>query len=272
MAELALNRFRGKPVTTPVHYHKHWKETQIKYKVLSISQLSKAWIQTIRAVVKPLVSGTTAEAYCRKTAYDLALQGVKSDWAYTIIDHLGNAGIMTYRGIQVALFFKRQITEIAPAIGEKPPDNPITDPDDVWQRLDLLGPSAKKANIVLKNYHDKLEEDNKLLRNQLKLEKQKHSITEDKLLRYVQAETAKKEALKRRADAERAKLQPKKRKKLKTDRLCTLCGCYENVHNFKGSKCLGCDGGKPKCKSCAFRPKKIRIKKELGKVNVKRKR
>lgn len=272
MADLGLNTYRGKVPTTDVYFNKHWKETKIKYRVLSISQLSKAWIQTIKAVLKTLVTGTAAETYCRTTANELALQGVKSDWAYIVADHdhLGNIGIMTYRGIQVALFFKRQTTEIAPVVGEKPPDSPLTDPDDIWQRLDILGPSAKKANIVLKNYHDQLEADNDLLTKQLKLERQKHSNTEDKLFKYQEAENTKKAALAKRAQAERDKLKPK-RKKLKTDRLCMICHCYENVHNFKGQKCLGCDGGKPKCSDCTFRPKKIRLKKELTAVKKKKK-
>lgn len=271
MAELQINQFRGKPITTPVHYNKHWKETKIKYKVLSISQLSKAWIQTIKATVKTVITGDAAKDFVYNTARDLALQGLKSDWAYKVIDNLGHVGVLEYRGIQVALFFKRQVSEIMPVVGEKPPENPITDPDEVWQRLDILGSSAKKANVVLKNYHDQLEEDIAFLERQVTFWKQKHSQTEDKLLKYVQAELFKKEQQKKKEQAERDKLKPK-RKKSKTDRLCMICGCYENVHNFKGQKCLGCDGGKPKCESCAFRPKKVRIKKEKGKANVKRKR
>lgn len=262
MAGLRLNKYRNNEIpTVSVPFKPGWQAQKIKHRVLSISQLSKAWVQTIRAIVKTMISGSAAEEYCRKEAYDLALKGLQSDWKYVKVDTLGNIGILNYRGIQVALFFKRQVTEIAPIVGEKPPENPITDPDEVWQRLDILGPSAKKANIVLKNYHDKLEEDNVLLTRQLKLEKQRSSNFEDQVLRYKVAEDYKKEILKKRAQADRDKFKPK-RKRTKTDRLCTLCGCYENVHNFnRRGKCLGCDGGKPNCESCTFRPKKVRVKK-----------
>jgi hypothetical protein len=91
----------------------------------------------------------------------------KPGWSCTMLDRNSNPGgrvyVVAYLGIEVALFFKRQLSEIIPEPGEKVPEGVMQDPKEAWQRLDLLGRSAEQSNFVILQQHRRLEEANKLL-------------------------------------------------------------------------------------------------------------
>lgn len=246
-------------VNSAITYHPGWIKDQVKYKVLTIDHLPKAAMELIRATVKTLVSGDSARDFAHKDARLFATKNLQTDWAYTSLDVKGRIGVLRYRGIEVAMFFKREITEIEPGSGEKPPECQITDPVDLWQRLDIFGPSAKRANVVLTNKHQDLEEENGILKQEIDLLQVKFDKQETKLAGYIKKEDYKKQVLEEAAAEARRKARPTARKKSATDRLCSICNCYENYHEFntKG-KSLGCLGGKAKCTNCAFKPKGIR--------------
>jgi hypothetical protein len=90
-------------------------------------------------------------------------------WAYKVFKESSDRnGVLLYKGFEVAVFYKRQLTEVKLEPGDRYPEGVLQDPEDAWQRLDLLGSSAKKANVVLTNYHRRLEEENKLLTGRVK--------------------------------------------------------------------------------------------------------
>lgn len=253
---LQINPFTA----TGLKYSKKYYATKLKYQVLTGYQIPKKDLERVRAFIKPLVNGD--EAYKAVVEYAKKLDSDVLCGEWTWVSPTPRIGILLFRGIEVALFFKRQVSELAPGLGEKPPEGEIKDPDDVWQRLDLLGPSAKKANLVLTQYHTNLEQQNTLLQEQLESANKKLEDVTAKLNKYHLKEERIKELAAEKKQKERDKLKPKK-KKGQLDRLCSICKCYENVHDFdKKGNCLGCTGGKAKCKGCKFRPKKTRKKKE----------
>lgn len=238
-----------------VTYHKNWIHAAVKYKFLTVDLLDPARKEYIRAVLKPLTTAPEAEAMVSQEQIDAPAHGRSPEWAYSHLDLLGRVGVLRHKGVEVALFFKRSTTEIEPGIGEKPPELQIVDPADVWQRLDLLGASARRVNTVLKNHHDKLTQENALLKTQ-------NQILKDKVDNLQTALNVHERKIAEKAERAKEKAEPvRKKKKKKQDRLCTLCGCYENYHEFnKRGKCTGCLGGKLKCKTCTFRPKQIKVK------------
>jgi hypothetical protein len=260
--------------TSPIVYHKGWIKDKTRYKVLVAHKLPKQRVEHAQAAVKTLVTGTEAQDFVVNEARTRALAGLEQEWQYINMDpeHRGRAGILRYRGVEIALFFKRAIMEIEPGIGEKPPEMQITDPADAWQRLDLLGHSAKRANAVLKKYHTELETLVQAQAQEITSWKAKLAAVEDRLNAYVRKEERAKEIAAEKAAKELAKKHPK-RKKRAQDRLCMICKCYENVHNFdKKGNCLGCDGGKAECQDCTFRPKGTRKRRITGNKVVKKRR
>jgi hypothetical protein len=250
---------------TPIRYHKKWMQDRIKYPVLTISQLSDKALESVRAFVKPLVTGE--EAGKKVVQLIRAAEGESIEWSYSLLDQLGNVGVLRYRGIEVALYFKRQVTEQSPGIGEPIPEARIEDPTDVWQRLDLLGPSAKKANVVLKNYHEGLQSQIALLTQEVNIWKQKAETAESragKKITEIAYKTDKTVKLLEAKINQLAARVPRSSVKRKLDRPCKACGCYENVHEFKSAKAehsTTCTGGKKKCKGCRFQPTKQRLRK-----------
>lgn len=92
----------------------------------------------VAATLKPIVSGPEA----------LTLPD-KPGWACEEVGTMGRVYIIKYHGIEVALFIKRQLTELKLQPGDRFPEHVLQDPIDAWQRLDILGPSAQKANLMV---------------------------------------------------------------------------------------------------------------------------
>jgi hypothetical protein len=88
-------------------------------------------------------------------------------WACTEIGDRGKVYVVSYHGIEVALFFKRQLTEIKLDPGDRQPEGVMQDPSEAWQRLDILGHSAHRANFVLTTTLKKLDEENQFLKKRV---------------------------------------------------------------------------------------------------------
>lgn len=152
-AKLDLRRspqFRG------IRWHQDQLFDPLRFTVLTASQLSDSDKETIRATMLMTVSGPEAMTLPGKGNY-WACEQISNGYRQTLV--------LKFKGIEVALFYKRQLTVIEPQ-SESPgyhPEGVLQDPVEAWQRLDLLGPSAKKQNSVLKSLHDRLAEENRLL-------------------------------------------------------------------------------------------------------------
>lgn len=146
-------RQRGPNPYSAIRFHQGYVYEPVRHTVLTASQLPPDKVEMIAAVLKTVTNGPQA----------LTLPDGHSGWSTTEIGHLGKIYLVAYCGIEVALFFKRQLTEIIPEPGEKIPEGVLQDPLEAWQRLDLMGRSAEKSNYVLTSSQRRLEEMNKLL-------------------------------------------------------------------------------------------------------------
>ena len=189
-----------------VRYHKGYVYDSLRYTVLTCNQLSKEDRELVEGTLKPIVTGAEA----------MTLPSTPG-WRTTQIDQAGRAFIVSYHGTEVALFYKRQLTELRLYPGDSFPEGVLQDPVDAWQRLDLIGQSAKRANIVLFSSMKRLEETNKLLETRVQtLDELNDSLQKehDGMQRKInELETQLK--IKQKRAARRAALKEKQKKKLK---------------------------------------------------------
>lgn len=150
-------RKRGPNPYSAVAYHQGYVYDKIRYTVLTASQMSTERAEMVTSTLKTITTGPQA----------MTLPEIPG-WACTAVGMGSKVFIVSYLGIEVALFFKRQLTEIIPEPGEKIPEGVLQDPKEAWQRLDLLGRSAEKSNFVLTQTQRRLEESNKLLESRVK--------------------------------------------------------------------------------------------------------
>jgi len=151
------SRQHGPNPYSAVRFHKEYVFDPIRYTVLTASQMTSERQEMVASAMKTIVSGPEAMTLPERPG-----------WAATMVGHDARVIIVSYLGIEVALFFKRQLTEIIPEPGEKTPEGVMQDPKEAWQRLDLLGRSAEKSHFVLTQSQRRLEEVNKLLASRAK--------------------------------------------------------------------------------------------------------
>jgi len=147
----------GKMGFSGVRYHKGYVYDKLRHTVLTINQMSEADKRFVQATLKTIVTGPDA----------FVLPDGTNGWACSKLDLQGKSYVLSYRGIEVALFYKRQLHEIALQPGDRYPEGVCQDPKEAWMRLDFLGLSAEKANFVLGTEHKRLNEENKILKDRL---------------------------------------------------------------------------------------------------------
>jgi predicted RNase H-like nuclease (RuvC/YqgF family) len=150
-------------ITSHVLYKKDYHKTPALYKALTVSMLKVEDRVAVRAAIKPLTSIEDVKLFITLQLQLAERLSRPSPWALRWMDQLGRIQVLAYKGVEVALFFERTIEQITPGPGEPIPECEMKDPSDRWQRLDITGPSARQANVVLKNKHEQLEELNKVL-------------------------------------------------------------------------------------------------------------
>lgn len=146
------SRERGPNPHSAVRYHHGFVYDPVRYTVLTGSQMSEDRVEMVTSALKTVTSGPQAMTLPEKPGWRCLQIGVD-----------GRVYLIEYCGIEVALFFKRQLTEIVPGAGDKVPEGVLQDPIEAWQRLDLLGRSAEKQHFVLAQSQRRLEDSNKLL-------------------------------------------------------------------------------------------------------------
>lgn len=70
-------------------------------------------------------------------------------FSYRVLDRDGKCGVVLFKGIEVALLFKRQVVERQPWPSEPIPVNVLHEPREAWLRIDLLDstPVEKQKGI-----------------------------------------------------------------------------------------------------------------------------
>lgn len=98
-----------------------------KYKVLTADMLKPQDRQHAAAVATFLNSGDEA--------YKLA---GKEGFAYKDLDLRRRVGAITYKGVEVALLFHREVTELEPGPADPVPQHFLKEPSRAWLMVDLL--------------------------------------------------------------------------------------------------------------------------------------
>lgn len=139
-----------------VIYREGFQHETIRRTYLTATMMSKEMKEAVAAKLKPIASGHQAK-----------MLPPQEGWAVKTLDLAGRVILVLYKGFEVRMYYLRQLTDYIPEAGELFPEGVMRDPDDAWQVLDLTGPSAREANVILKNLHDRLTEENKLLNKRL---------------------------------------------------------------------------------------------------------
>ena len=144
----------------------------IRYRVLLAEQLSQADKLMISAKVSMMYSGPEAEMHsfrrtCKQHDEEKSIKFVNENWQYEVLDRMGRVVALKYKGVEVALFVKRQLTEAEPVFDDPIPEGIITDPQDAWLRLDVLGLSASKVSSLIGRQKKSLEEELHLAQQEL---------------------------------------------------------------------------------------------------------
>ena len=197
-----------------VEVHGKGVYTDLKYTVLTCTLVSEIDRTKIESVLKTIVTGPQAAN----------LPDGVNGWSCLKLDGahgLGRAFLVSYKGIECALFFKRQLTEIKLQEGDRHPEGVLKDPDNAWQRLDLLGKSAKESNVILFNERTRLKDSVERLESLVKTYKDlndryrnRRGTSSRGLTWFTPAEKKKAERRKRQDNKVQAKLLIKKHEKI----------------------------------------------------------
>lgn len=183
-------------------YKKGFIHDTLKHTVLTCTQISPSNQEAIEATLKTLSTG----------AQVLSLPDGQNGWSVRILQDfkadgmLGRAYVVNFNGIETALYYRRQLSEIKLLPGDTFPEKTLKDPDDAWVKINLLQErSAKQSNRITTNIQNNIAEENKSLKAQVKvLEELNGSIetsmrkVEDKLSWFTPAQVKESEQRKRK--------------------------------------------------------------------------
>jgi molecular chaperone GrpE (heat shock protein) len=128
---------------------------QVAYKVLETDLLR----QTDRERAASVALLVTSDDDARKLAGH-------DSFGYKMVDAVGGrAGVITFRGAEIVLLFKRKITEVAVGHADPMPQGTLVEPSDAWIRINLLDP---KVPYFARTELNKLQTENQRLRLLLK--------------------------------------------------------------------------------------------------------
>lgn len=167
MPDLSTNRTKLNPYAQ-VTYHKGYVHDKVRYPVLAVKKLDAKTKEVIRAAFKPLVTGEEAERFVFVKDPHTEKTGHELGWSFVWLDGAQRtAGLLRKNGVGVALYYKRLIVNEEPAPGDPLPEGWIREPIDAWVRTDLLGRSAREANLFIKKKHEAQAAEIRLLKQQL---------------------------------------------------------------------------------------------------------
>lgn len=109
-----------------------------KYKVLQVDMLKQQDREAAASVTSFMNSS--------EDAHRLAGQ---AGFSYRDLDLRGRCGVVVYKGVEVALLFKREMLELEPGPADPVPQNVLKEPSEVWLKVDLLSaePVEKRKGL-----------------------------------------------------------------------------------------------------------------------------
>lgn len=120
-----------------------------EYRILDADGLAKLTREKVDAFVRGLKTGDEA----RNAAYNEKAEG----WGYHILNSKGReCGVLTFNGMEVALYYKRHTVPVESAECDPFPQNALKDPKDVWVRFEFLHcrPSAERQAFFMDREKD----------------------------------------------------------------------------------------------------------------------
>ncbi len=119
------------------------------YRVLATDGLPKSTRDMIDHKLKGVETGVQAKALAVK----------EEDFSYKVLDQLGKVGVVRYKGIEVAVFFDRQVVSVTSEECDPTPRNKVVDkPEESWVRFELLHvKAASDRNPFFKATSKKME-------------------------------------------------------------------------------------------------------------------
>ncbi len=125
----------------------------LAYKILAVNQIKEADYKLISKALVKVTNEATAKA----------LTGHGSKWGYKFYN-LAGFGELTYKGIKVAMLYKRVMLTIVPDPEDPVPEGTLEDPDDVWLMVPMFGLSARQQAKLVRKELESQEEESDLLR------------------------------------------------------------------------------------------------------------
>ena len=120
------------------------------YKVLAIDLLEPRVKQFVEMKLKQIQTAHQARS----------LSTGKTDWSYKVLDQHGNVGVLAFRGVEVALFYKRTATPITMEEMDPIPEGPGIAADKLWIRVELFHTkTSKDRNLVQLKYEKDRDEE-----------------------------------------------------------------------------------------------------------------
>ena len=142
---------------TKLKLRKGFHKAPPTYRVLAVNQLSK---EDLKIVTKTMIKINT-EAQAK------ALVGIGSKWGYKPFQITDRVGVITYKGIEVALMFKRFTTMVEPMPDDPVPEGYLENPEDVWIRYDLFGLSPRQQSKIIRTEVESQEKEANMLQIEL---------------------------------------------------------------------------------------------------------
>lgn len=171
-----LNKHRRAFGKASVGVFSDGKNVVLQYRKLMVAQFTP---QDHKIIAKGLVKATTpskAEVLLPQPGDNLLPREQRSKWSMRSVSLIGNADVwvLLYKGLEVAVFFRRQTSLITPEPGDPIPEGYLQHADDVWARMDLFSKSPRQ--LVGSVREELAEKDREIQRLTIEVETQSHLL------------------------------------------------------------------------------------------------
>lgn len=138
------------------------------YYVLTVHQLNDKDQKIVDKALAVCINPVEAKKLCKAQVIAGSVL-LATKWSYRDISLVKDfeCGVLMYKGLAVALYYKRQVTKIEPEPMDPVPTGALESLEDVWARLDLFSKSPKQLVGSLKE--ELLEKERTILELQQQL-------------------------------------------------------------------------------------------------------
>lgn len=130
-----------------IPYRKNVFQENARYDSLTILEMNEKDLSyALKTIIKKeITTGDRAKLFVK---HQIEIQDATQQvqyWSYESVDLHGRIGLLKYKGIEIALFIKRQLSPHRISTETPVSERRLNNPDDAWMRLDLSGLSARQS-------------------------------------------------------------------------------------------------------------------------------